>query len=94
MDLFANLAEYTGDFKASTQDWCDFSASPNAGDPTCTRSGHPGQLGTKYTGIPVSGIIGQTFEGHQYNYGNVNGFPITFQYGKFGARCVRPADPY
>ena len=94
MDIYANLAEYTGDFRASGSDFCDFSTAPLAGDPTCTRNGHPGQLGTKYTGIPVSGIIGQTFEGHEYNYGSVNGFEVTFQYGKFGARCVRPADPY
>jgi hypothetical protein len=92
-DLLANLAEYTGDFKASTQDWCDFSVTPNAGDPQCTRNLHAGS-GTRYTNIPVSGIIGRTWEGHQYEYGSPNGFPVTFQYGKFGGRCVRPAAPY
>jgi hypothetical protein len=47
-----------------------------------------------YTGIPTAGIIGQTWEGHQYNRGTASGFAITFQYGKFGGRCVRPATEY
>jgi hypothetical protein len=92
-DLYANLAEYTGDFAASGQDWCDFSVTPNAGDPTCTRGLHAG-TGTRYTKIPTAGIIGNTWEGHQYGYGSAGAFPVTFQYGKFGGRCVRPTDPY
>ncbi|MDB4943066.1 MAG: hypothetical protein JWP97_2600 [Labilithrix sp.] len=95
MDLWANLAEYTGDFTASaSRTWCDYSAGVNAGDPTCTRSGHAGNLGTKYTNIPAAGIIGNSWEGHEYGYGSGNAFEVTFQYGKFGARCVRPATPY
>jgi hypothetical protein len=94
-DLLANLAEYTGDFKTASSDWCDFSAAPAVGDPPCTRANRKaGDVGTHYTKIPVSGIIGRSWEGHQYEYGTVDGFPVTFQYGKFGGRCVRPATPY
>lgn len=57
-------------------------------------------MGTLYTGIARVGAIGNTWEGHQYNrdtYGpaNLNAYiSATLQYGKFGARCVRPADAY
>lgn len=95
MDLFANLAETTGDFDFSGPpiDFCDFSGSPEPGATTCTREGGkpPGSVGTLYTGIPRAGIIGQTFEGHEYFRGGP-GFPATFQYGKFGGRCARPVD--
>lgn len=97
MDLYANLAEYTGDFKADTGDFCDLSGEPLAGATTCTRS-DPGTTppstkgpGTKYTGIPQTRLIGQTWEGHQYYNGQAgDSIQATFQYGKFGARCVRP----
>lgn len=98
MDLYANLAEYTGDFGyPANLDFCDFSVAPSAGATTCTRANKSGALGTLYTGIPRAGIIGQTWEGHRYNRGTTGtggGFNVTFQYGKFGGRCVRPADPY
>ncbi len=103
-DLFANLAEYTGDFATNTDatlsTFCDLSAGPVAGQPTCTRKdpGPPVSTkgpGTLYNGIPQIGMIGSTWEGHQYGKTNkLSTLPATFQYGKFGARCVRPAAPY
>jgi hypothetical protein len=40
-------------------------------------------------------MIGQTWEGHEYGKVNkASNLPATFQYGKFGARCVRPANPF
>jgi hypothetical protein len=98
-DMFANLAEYTGDFatnpNATLATFCDMSAGPVAGQPTCTRGLRPGQTGTSYTGIPQIGMIGQTWEGHEYGKVNkASNLPATFQYGKFGARCVRPANPF
>ncbi|MBS2012324.1 MAG: hypothetical protein JST00_05535 [Deltaproteobacteria bacterium] len=92
-DLYANLAEYTGDLNtAANLEWCDFSAAPAGGATTCART-KPGNItGTRYTGIPRTGIIGVSWEGHQYNRGSpTGGFQATFQYGKFGGRCVRPA---
>jgi hypothetical protein len=95
-DLFANMAEYTGDFVASTDDFCDLSAAPVPGKTTCTRT-DPTTVppstkgpGTLYTGIPRVGVIGDTWEGHEYKRGVPNAIWVTFQYGKFGARCVRP----
>jgi len=93
MDLYANLAEYTGDYTASTNDWCDHSTNGAAAANSCKRNGHA-NFGVRYTGIPRVGIIGQTWEGHEYNKGGTNSFQATFQYGKFGGRCVRPAAPY
>jgi hypothetical protein len=103
-DMFANLAEYTADFAtnpdATLATFCDLSAAPAAGATTCTRTdpGPPSTTkgpGTKYTGIPQVGMIGQTWEGHQYGKTTPkSNIPATFQYGKFGARCVRPATPY
>lgn len=102
-DLFANLAEYTGDFapngNATLSTFCDLSAAPVAGATTCTRT-DPGpppstKTGTLYTGIPQIGMLGRSWEGHAYNKSSkTSSLPATFQYGKFGARCVRPADPY
>jgi hypothetical protein len=89
MDLGGNLGEYTGDFTASGSDFCDYSAAPLPGATTCTRSNKVGS-GTRYTNIPVSRIVGRTWEGHNYGAGQ-GGFPVTFQYGKFGGRCTRPA---
>jgi hypothetical protein len=91
MDLWANLAEYTGDFTASTADWCDFSVDGGAGG--CTRT-NKGGTGVHYTNIPKAGIIGVSWEGHQYDRGSTAAFQVTFQYGKFGGRCVRPVANY
>lgn len=89
-DLFANLGEYTGDFTNPNYDFCDFSTAPAAGATTCTRSEKPaGSIGTRYTGIPLAGIIGRSWEGHDYGRGQINAFQVTFQYGKFGGRCTR-----
>ena len=102
-DLFANLGEYTGDFSAPPtppnpvlSTFCDMSAAPVAGKPTCTRLLRDGQTGTLYNNIPQVGMVGSSWEGHQYpkTAWPASGLPITFQYGKFGARCVRPADAY
>jgi hypothetical protein len=94
MDLYANLAEYTGDFNyGANLDFCDFATAPGGGATKCARL-KDGNQGTQYTGIPRSGIIGVSWEGHKYNRGSTNGFQATFQYGKFGGRCVRPATPY
>jgi hypothetical protein len=92
MDLYANLAEYTGDFAASAQDFCDFSGAPAGGAVTCTRALKAG-TGTQYTAIPSASLIGNTWEGHAYgrNTSGAARVPVTFQYGKFGGRCVRPA---
>lgn len=87
MDLFGNLIELTGDFAGSTS-FCDFSGAPVGGAPTCTSGG---RTGTAYTGIPTVRSSGASWEGHRYARNNTNTFAATFQYGKFGARCVRPA---
>ena len=94
-DLSANLAEYTGDWTASTSDFCDLSADPKPGATTCTRTNKPG-TGTRYLNIPMVGLVGDTWEGHMYqNPGkSPSAWYSTGQYGKFGARCVRPAAPY
>jgi hypothetical protein len=88
MDLWANLIEYTGDFSGSS-DFCDFSGAPAAGATICTRS-YKGGNGTYYTGIPMTKVVGNSWEGHQYGLGGTT-FQATFQYGKFGGRCARPA---
>ncbi|MBX3190634.1 MAG: hypothetical protein KF819_26775 [Labilithrix sp.] len=98
-DVWANLAEYTGDFatnpNALHSTFCDMSAPPVGGMPTCTRANRPGQTGTLSTGIPQIGLVGQSWEGHQYGRGTAaSQTAATFQYGKFGARCVRPAAVY
>jgi hypothetical protein len=100
-DLYGNLAEYTGDFavnpNTTLRTFCDLSAAPAAGATTCTRT-EPGAPpvtkgpGTLYTDIPQIGMIGASWEGHVYGKtGKASNLPATFQYGKFGARCVRPA---
>ena len=107
-DIFANLAEYTGDFASNPDStlstFCDLSASPAAGTPAgslCYRADPPKPAsmtkgpGTLHTGIPQIGLVGNSWEGHQYNKtSKASSLPATFQYGKFGARCVRPATPY
>jgi hypothetical protein len=100
-DIFANLAEYTGDFapnpNSTLATFCDLSAGPIAGQPTCTRTdgGVTKGPGTLHTGIPQIGMVGNSWEGHQYfKKSKASSLPATFQYGKFGARCVRPATPY
>jgi hypothetical protein len=89
-DLFGNIAEYTGDFAPSTADFCDFSAAPLPGAPTCTRGLRTGLIGTLYSNVPRAGIAGRSWEGHNYARGTTSGFAVMFQYGKFGSRCVRP----
>jgi formylglycine-generating enzyme required for sulfatase activity len=90
-DLYGNLAEYTGDFSASGNTFCDYSAGPAQGGPACSRANQNGQQGTlRLSNVPRSGIVGVSFEGHQYGRGTTSGFAATFQYGKFGGRCVRP----
>jgi hypothetical protein len=106
-DIYANLAEYTADFapnpNATLATFCDLSAPPAAGTPAgslCTRTdpGPPAATkgpGTKYTGIPQIGMVGNTWEGHRYmKSAKASNLPATFQYGKFGARCIRPTTPY
>jgi hypothetical protein len=94
-DLYANMAEYTGDFAASGSDFCDFSVAPPGGATTCTRlNRQAGDIGRRFTNIPTAGIIGQSWEGHRYNRGSAGAFPVTFQYGKFGGRCVRAVAAY
>lgn len=91
-DLFANVAEYTGDFTTPSYDFCDYSVAPAAGATTCTRNLKPaGETGTLYTGIPLVGVVGRSWEGHNYGRGNLNTIQSMFQYGKFGGRCVRAA---
>ena len=91
-DMLGNLGEYTGDFSSPSLEFCDFSVAPAAGATTCTRNLKPaGSVGTLYTGIPRGGVIGRSWEGHNYGRGTTGGFQVTFQYGKFGGRCVRPA---
>lgn len=91
-DIFANLAEYTGNLTNANGAFCDFSASTQPGKTPCTNAQH-GFSGSQYNGIPNVGLVGTTWEGHIYNR-TVNGIVATFSYGKFGARCARPANPY
>ncbi|HEY8074635.1 MAG TPA: hypothetical protein VIF62_11000 [Labilithrix sp.] len=102
-DVFANLAEYTGDFSSDPNPvlstFCDYSDGSGGANGCPGRSdgqGHAKTLGTLYTGIPQVGMVGSTWEGHQYFNTSKASSTInaTFQYGKFGARCVRPANPY
>lgn len=98
-DLFANVSEYTGDLYAATPtssdalqkgDYCDFSTSTVPGGTSCTDSKNPGQTGTYFTGIPLVGMNNHySWEGHTGGRGGK--YVATFQYSKFGARCVRPA---
>ncbi|AKV04461.1 Tryptophan synthase alpha chain [Labilithrix luteola] len=97
-DLYANLGEYTGDLAAPTPtgtdalqkgDFCDFTAGTVAGGTSCTDSKKPGQTGTYFKGVPTVKMSGHnTWEGHTGRNGT---YVATFQYGKFGARCVRAA---
>jgi hypothetical protein len=91
MDLYANMVEYTGDFSASSTDWCDFSTDGGAGG--CSRSLHAGN-GVHYTNIPTTRLVGASWEGHVYGRSGSSTWPATGQYGKFGGRCARPANPY
>lgn len=97
-DLYANLGEYTGDLAAPNAsssdalqkgDFCDFTAGTVAGGKSCTDSKKSGQTGTLFTGVPTVKMAGHnTWEGHTGRGGT---YVATFQYGKFGARCVHPA---
>jgi hypothetical protein len=94
-DLLGNLVEVTGDF-ANTTEFCDTSTTPGPGDETCTRT-EPGspptqKMGVRYTNVPNVGLVGRSWEGHVYDKGDVNAWPSTAQYGKFGGRCVRPVE--
>ncbi len=86
----------------AVQNVCDVSATPGPGDTPCVRRGNDGVQ--RYTGpLPHVALVGYSFEGHarrSENYlSNMNtneGLivtadlkPITFQYGKVGARCAR-----
>jgi hypothetical protein len=103
-DLFANLGEYTGDFTDSSTagspelgTFCDRSSDPLPGATTCTRNvpeDNSTATGTLFSSIPQVGMVGSTWEGHQYGPIAAHALPATFQYGKFGARCVRPAANY
>ncbi len=88
-DVFANLIEYTGDLVGTGQAFCDFTVDGGAGG--CTRAGKPGQTGVLTTGLPGVHVIGRSWEGHVYDKAFTTAFPVTFQYGKFGGRCARPA---
>lgn len=99
-DLFANLGEYTGDWLAQADPngqlstFCDTTATPAAGATACTRQGKDAP-GTLYRGIPQIGMVGSTWEGHQYGpLSAQSGLPATFQYGKMGARCARLVTAY
>ena len=85
-------------------DVCDTTATAGAGDVACTRRGNPGVL--RFAGqLPHVALVGYSFEGHQRRseayLGSLDGAetrigagdlkPITFQYGKVGGRCARPA---
>jgi len=97
MDLYANLAEMTGDFAASTDDFCDLSSgAAEPGGEACTRR-DPGPPetrvpGQRYRNIPSSRILGAAWEGHEYPRTGTSTLPVTFQYGKFGGRCARPIE--
>ena len=93
-DLNANLVEYTGDFTMQGDDFCDFSIDGTGAPQTCTRSGRAGDIGIHYTNIPRVGLIGNSWEGHQYGRGGAGAWYATGQYGKFGARCARLASAY
>jgi len=103
MDIMANLAEYTGDFAPNPgggvlNTFCDYSDGSGGANGCPGRTDGEGKAktyGTLYTGIPQIGMVGNTWEGHQYfNTSKASTLSATFQYGKFGARCVRPTDPY
>jgi hypothetical protein len=99
MDLYANMAETTGDFVASSEaDFCDLSSgAAGPGDEACTRK-DPGPPevtvpGVRYRNIPTTRVLGYAWEGHEYPRSSTDGgLPATFQYGKFGGRCVRPVE--
>jgi hypothetical protein len=102
-DLFANLLEATGDFAPNANPlwttFCDLSAEPAPGATTCTRTqpGSPPKTkgpGTRYTGIPQVGMMGRSWEGHMIGKSKTSTLPATFQYGKVGGRCARPANSY
>ncbi len=88
----------------SIADVCDVSASPGPGDTACTRRGRNGVR--RYAGaLPHIALVGYSFEGHarrsEAYLASQDGAesrivasdlkPITFQYGKVGGRCARPA---
>ena len=98
MDIYGNLAEYVGEFTPSAGNtFCDVSSSNEPGRPGCTRNvpGTPPTtsiVGSLFTAIPSSRLIGYSWEGHPYPRNNAERLPVTFQYGKFGGRCARPVE--
>jgi hypothetical protein len=89
---------------SNTSDVCDVSVSPGPSDTPCTRRGIGGVL--RFAGdLPGMALIGYSFEGHarrsEAYLSSLSGDealissgdlrPITFQYGKVGGRCARPA---
>lgn len=87
-------------------DVCDVSAGPGPGETPCTRRGQPGVL--RYAGaLPHVALVGYSFEGHsrrseaylasldgaESRIGAGDLKPVSFQYGKVGGRCARPAPP-
>lgn len=87
-------------------DVCDASASAAAGQTACTRTGNAGVR--RFVGaLPHIALVGYSFEGHarrsEAYLASTDGAesriaagdlkPITFQYGKVGGRCARPAPP-
>jgi hypothetical protein len=86
----------------ATKDVCDVSAQ--TGGPACTRLSRPGVR--RLTGdLPYIALVGYSFEGHyrrseaylasvdgdEAKLGASDVKPATFQYGKLGGRCARPA---
>ncbi len=102
---FMEAAWLTGPLRSgATKDVCDVSATPGPGQTACTRRNIPGVR--RYAGeVPHMVLVGYSFEGHnrrgeemvssatfdesQAIAGDLK--TITFQYGKVGGRCARPA---
>jgi len=88
----------------STRDVCDVSAAPGPGETACERRSIGGTR--RFAGdLPHMLLVGYSFEGHAQRgerflssesgdedlipAGDLR--PVTFQYGKVGGRCARPA---
>lgn len=94
-----------GTIPRPTRDVCDQSASPGPGETACSRG--TGRNGVRrYTGqLPHIALVGYSFEGHARRaeaylssasgdeslIASGDAKPVTFQYGKVGGRCARPA---
>jgi hypothetical protein len=86
------------------QDVCDVTTTAGAGQTACTRRTINGVR--RFAGaLPHAALVGYSFEGHMrrsegYLAANAPNDanlmpgdlkPVTFQYGKVGGRCARPA---